>query len=66
VAHELIASLPRKSSVEQSECRRRPGRVLERFVVRPGRSPSLVEIDEEPSVLPVDTARQQCLQHVSS
>jgi hypothetical protein len=39
--------------------------VLEGLVLRPGRPPPIIEVDQKPSVLPVDAARHQRLQHVS-
>ena len=65
MTHEPVASLAWHRPVQQREGDGRASRVREAFVMRPDRMPPVIEVDEEASVLPVDAARQERLQHVA-
>jgi hypothetical protein len=63
--HQPIAPLARDGPVQERKGDRRASRVLEALVVWPDRAPPVIEVDEKASILPVDAARKEWLQHMT-
>jgi hypothetical protein len=61
VAHQPVASLSWHGLVHECERDRRTGDVLESLIVRSGRLPSFIEVNQKSTVLPIDTARHEGL-----
>jgi hypothetical protein len=64
--NQPVASLSRHGLVHERERDGGAAGVLESFVMRTGRLPSFIEVDQKSTVLLVDTTRQEWLQHVST
>ncbi len=64
--NQPVVSLSRHGLVYERERDGQTAGMLESFVVRSGRPPSFIEVDQKSTVFLVETARYQWLQHVST